>query len=177
MTDYDDNYDGIDVEIIQEPLLTDDGLVNPVAIAKIEAFCENMPDTHERMAGNAEWEAKRWIAWREVVGGLAYWGVRQIEPGCDTPYPPHFEKVIGFFAACSRPRFDNNGLAHLSLREVAKMLYDILTPEPMFQAWNDSEQLAGWLDLDALIRNVCTTIRDERRNEVSGELTVEPSGE
>jgi hypothetical protein len=31
----------------------------------------------------------------------------------------------------------------------------------MFRAWNDEEVIQGWIDLDALIQNVCSSIRHE----------------
>lgn len=32
-----------------------------------------------------------------------------------------------------------------------------------FNSWNDDKIISGWIDLGALIRNVCISIRDERR--------------
>jgi len=151
------------IEFIDEPLLTEDGLVNPVCIAKLEAAIENMPNISERTAGEPEWETPHWLSWRQILGALAHWAVRQIAPEDDTAMPPHFVEVLGFFAACTRPKFDKHGLAQMSLRDVAAMLYDVLMPEPLFLAWNDCEQLKGWMDLDALITNVCVSIRNELR--------------
>ena len=48
--------------------------------------------------------------------------------------------------------------------EIKKMLFDILEGTEQFDAWNTKECLGSdWLDLDALLHNVCISIRDERR--------------
>lgn len=151
------------IHMLTQPLTTEEGFLNEACLNELEAWITNLPNTHERLAGEPEWEEKHWLSWRQIVGGLAYWAVRQIEWPDTTPFPPKLESVIGFFAAVTRPRFDKQGLAQLSLIDVATMLYEVLTPEPMFQAWNDAKVLKGWLDLDALICNICITIRTEQR--------------
>jgi hypothetical protein len=153
-------------EIIDEPLLTDDGLLNPVCLAQLDAAIKNMPPTHERLAGDGEWNTPRWTFLREITGYLAHWAVRQI--GCErtydkTPFPPKLENVVGYLDACIRPRFDRQEMALLSLCDISRMLHEILMEEKFFLAWNDSTVLVNWLDLDALIHNVCVSIRNERR--------------
>jgi hypothetical protein len=149
-----------DFEFIDEPLMTDDGLLNPVCIAKLKAAIENMPPTYERLADDSEWNTPRYTSLREITGHLAHWAVRQVSD--KTPYPPGLENVIGFLDACIRSRF-NNEMALLSLCDINKLLHEVLMPKTFFQAWNDSKVLAGWLDLHALLHNVCISIRTERR--------------
>lgn len=153
-------------EIIDEPLLTDDGFINPVCMAQLDAAITAMPPTHERLAGEPEWSTPRWTFLREITGHLAHWAIRQI--GCNqshdkTPFPPKLENVIGYLDACIRSRFDQEEMARLSLCEINRLLHDILYEEKIVLSWNDVNVLPGWLDLDALFHNVCISIRNERR--------------
>jgi len=60
------------------------------------------------------------------------------------------------------------GFIELSLCDINRMLHDFLMDQDMsiFDGWN-TEEIMGkhWLDLDALLHNVCLTIRDERRDD------------
>jgi hypothetical protein len=150
-------------EFIDEPLLTDEGFVNPVYLAQLESAIMNMPNIYERTSGDPEWETKHYIYWRQITGGLAHWAIRNISTLDDTPFPPKLESVIGFLSTCIRPKFDKEGCTQLSLRDVAKLLYDTLMPEKIFLDWNDAKILPGWLDLDALVCGVCVGIRNEWR--------------
>lgn len=164
--------------ILEQPLLTEDGFINPACMNELESAIKNMPNTYERLAGDLEWSTPRWVFWRHIVGALAMWAVRQIpcetsnwetmknEP-LDAPvYPPGLEKIIGYVGTCIKPKFDSHGMAELSLCQINKMLHDILMDQgiSIFDGWNTPEVMGkGWLDLHALLHNVCLTIRDERR--------------
>ena len=156
--------EALGVTIYDEPLLTEDGFVNPVFEAGLGAAIEGAwADATARCEADPEWNTPRITYWREVTGYLALWAVRQVQHPDKTPFAPGMENVIGFLSACLRPRFDNLGYAKLSLCDIERMLIDVLWPEKLFQAWNSRDALPGWLDLYALLRNVCTSIRDERR--------------
>jgi len=150
--------------MLSQPLTTEDGFLNEACINELTAAILNMPPTYIRLAGDSEWNTPRITDWRQILGYFTCWAVRQIEPPDNTPYPPGLEKMIGYLAACTRNRFDSLGWADLSLCDINKMLHDILMPEAVFLAWNDAAVLSGWLDLDALLHNVCISIRDERRD-------------
>ena len=152
-----------DVPMLSQPLLTEEGFVNPACINELTAAINKIPPIHIRCANDPEWNTPRWTYWREITGAFAYWAVRQINEGDDTPFPPGLEKVVGFLSACIRRKFDKTGVAQVTLCEIGKWLFDILMSETIFLSWNDEKVLKGWLDLDALIGNVCVTIRDERR--------------
>ena len=96
-----------------------------------------------------------WTMWREVTGYFALWAVRQIEHPDTTPSPPGLESMIGYLSACTRSKFDKQGMAELSLCQIERMLEEILWSEKTFQSWNDREVPPGRLDLYALLRNVC----------------------
>lgn len=122
-----------------------------------------MPPTYERLASDNEWNTPRLVFLREITGYLAHWAIRQIDQSDQTPFPPGLEVAIGFVDRCLRPRFDTNEMAKLSLCDINKLLHETLMQEPFFLAWNDAKILKGWIDLHALLHNVCISIRDERR--------------
>ena len=152
-----------DIHMLTQPLLTEEGFVNEACINELESHIQNMPPDWERLADDPEWSTKIYLRWRDITGYLANWAIRNISDNDPTPYPPKLESVIGYLNACIRPKFDKLGYAHFTLCEINKMLHEILMPEQMFLDWNDSKIIKGWLDLDALIRNVCLSIRDEKR--------------
>ena len=156
--------------MLENPLLTEDGFLNEACWNELCSAIKNCPKLHDRCDNDIEWTKKRITAVREITGGLAYWAVRQI--GCCPPadegpiVPPNLEKVIGYLHTCIRPKFDKFGWAQLSLCDISKMIYGILYEQGIscFDEWNTKEVMGDyWLDLDALITNVCITIRDERR--------------
>jgi len=176
--------------VCEQPLTTEEGFINPAAINELTAAINNIPPTHERLAGDPEWSEKRWTHWRHIVGALAYWAIRNISDDYseknndgdwvnvfahDSPiYPPGLEKIIGYVGTCLRKKSDTEdvmgkfGFIELSLCDINRMLHDFLMDQDMsiFDGWN-TEEIMGkhWLDLDALLHNVCLTIRDERRDD------------
>lgn len=154
------------IEMLTQPLLTEEGFLNEACMNELSAFLNNMPRTYERCKDDPEWNTKRWLFWRDIVGALALWSIRNIGNDVNAPiHPPNLEKVLGFVGACLRPKFDKSGMAELSLCEINKMLFDILYDElDLFMRWNTEECMGKhWLDLDALLHNVCLSIRSERR--------------
>ncbi len=159
-----------DFEMLREPLLTEDGFVNPACLKEIESVLKNIPKTHERLSGNPEWATPVLTHYRAITAGLAYCAVSQFIDDEDRSSPPAFppglEKVIGFLHACIRKDFDKHGFAMMSLCDVSRMLYSVLYDQnvTLFDAWNTKECLGDhWLSLDALIHNVCLNIRTDRR--------------
>jgi hypothetical protein len=152
-----------DFHILSQPFLTEEGFVNPACMQELDAAIRNIPPTHERLAGDPEWSTPRVTYFREITGYLANWAVRQIGEKDSTPFPPGLEKVIGYLSACIRPKFDECGYTEMSLCDVSRMLHEILMEDKTFVSWNDENVLKGWLDLDALVHNVCLSIREERR--------------
>ena len=152
------------IPIYEEPMFTEEGFVNPVFEAGFASAIEDAwADATRRCELDPEWNTPRWTHWREVVGYFTHWAVRQIECHDKTPFPPGLEKMIGYLSACIRPQFDKQTMALLSLVDIERMLMEVLWPMETFQSWNDREVLPGWLDLHALLRNVCCSIRNERR--------------
>ena len=120
-----------------------------------------MPSTYERLKDDPEWNTKGWVFCRHIVGYFTMWAIRNLTG--EKPFPPGLENMTGYLYVCIRPKFDNLGMAELSLCDINKMLHDTLMEEPIFKSWNDEKVLKEWLDLDALLHNVCLSIRDERR--------------
>ena len=171
-------------DIIREPILTEEGLVNPVCIAEIEAAIGSIPPDYQRLDGDAEWTEKRFTTRKEIVGAFAMWACRQSPYGC----PTGLETVCKYLNECLKTECEWNSVempwASLSLCDINKMLHDILYEKgvKVFDAWN--ECVAGktpnisftsrygianydpdkdFIDLDALLHNVSITIRNERR--------------
>ena len=114
------------------------------------------------MRNDSEWNVTSFTNYKAIVGYFAMWGVRQLEV---SHAPPDFESVVRYLSESLRSHvaFDDQGWSNLTLNDIEKILRDILWGYGLFMAWNDHETLADWLDLDALIRNVCVSIRDENR--------------
>lgn len=173
-----------DIPMLPEPMFTEEGFENPNFMPALTAAINNMPESYERLANEPEWNTPRWTNYRDVVGALAQWAIRNI-PDDDRdddlnvimldspPFPPDLEKVLGYVSACLKPQFMKLntcdplvGCAKVSLCDINHMLHEILTIEEFapFMAWNTEEAMGkGWLDLSALLHNTCLTIRDERR--------------
>jgi len=182
MAKHDDIFD--DIEMIPEPMFTDEGFDNPNFMPALNAAIKNMPETYERLANDPEWNTPHWTNYREVVCAMAQWSIRNISddgrdddlnviPLDSPPFPPDFEKVLGYVSACLKKQFMKLntcdplvGCAEVSLCDINRTLHEILTIEEFapFMAWNTKETMGdAWLDLSALLHNVCVTIRDERR--------------
>lgn len=174
-----------DIPMLPEPMLTEDGFENPNFMPAFKAMLDNMPESYERLANKPEWNTKRWTFYREIVGALAQWAIRNIsDDGRDDdlnvimldppPFPPDFEKVLGYVSSCLKRQFMKlntcdlwYGMAEVSLCDINRMLHEILTIEEfkLFMDWNTKETMGdAWLDLSALLHNVCLTIRNERRD-------------
>ena len=170
-----------DIKFLKEPLVTDDGLLNPVCMAELGEVIESMPKTWQRLSDNSEWTEKRWVFRSEIVGALAMWACRQSPYGC----PDGLENVCKYLNACLKQSkiFNQDDMAELSLCDINKLLHEILYEQGVkdFDAWNRckvgknpeisfSSRYDGkkdpdhdFIDLDALLHNVSLTIRDERR--------------
>jgi len=146
---------------------------------ELSAVIKNMPETYDRLSGDPEWNTPRITRWRNIVAGLSTWAIRNImddrndEDGkmvfMNSPvFPPGLENVLGYLGTCLRKDkiFDELGYAKLSLCQINKMLHDILMEDgSIFVSWNTEETMGkAWLDLSALLHNVCLSIRDERRD-------------
>lgn len=183
------------IEMLSQPLLTEEGALNPACMNELSAAMSAMGKTHERLASDAEWstQEKQWTFANDIVGAFAMWACRQ------SPYgvPDGLESVCKYLNACllkSIP-WDVNGLKELSLCDVNKILYEILHDQGVseFDAWNrfkkgdtpeinfvsafggPSDPNRDFIDLDALLHNVCLTIRDERRKNKAFDEAFEKS--
>ena len=159
------------MEYLTQPLLTEEGFLNEACLNEMEAWINNFPKTYERtdLLNDTEWSVKRVTEVKEITGYFALWATRQGDhPGC----PPNLEKLITYLDKCLRTDFikadtskwGQMGYGNFSLCEINKMLWNILGDLSIFHEWNTKECLGdNWLDLNALLLNVCVSIRDERR--------------
>lgn len=169
-------------EVISQPLLDSDGRLNPACI-------NELPPTYLRLQDNDEWNTPEWTFWREIVGFLAQWACRQSPYGC----PDNLESVCKYLAACLKrdKRFDTLGMGKVNLCEINQLLHEILLDVPEFLAWNRCKKCKtpeiqfvtaydgsrdpdyDFIDLDALMHNVCVSIRDERRQHKADDAAFE----
>ena len=168
-------------DIIQEPLVTKEGYLNPAAMNELEAAISGLPTTHERLSGDSEWNKKHYIHIPQIVGSLAKWACRQ------SPYyvPDGLENVCKYFSACLKTEkaFNKDGWGHLSFNEISKLCHDILMDAGVkeFDNWNERKNKRegtgycsvfdqptaddDFIDLHALLHNICLDFRDEIRKD------------
>lgn len=163
------------IEMLTQPLLTEDGFLNESCIKELHSVLNNMPETHERLADDPEWNTKYWTTDTDILKYLA---------GCSVElfsgYPPNLDSVINFTRACMRhTKFmdkcdtdDRFRIAQLSLCEINKMLWDMLGDISYFLDWNDSKKHKHWISLSALLHNVCIDIRNDRRHSRSFDMML-----
>ena len=167
--------------MLSQPLLTEEGFLNQACINELNKALTNMPKTYNRLKDDIEWNSKKWIFKDNITGAFAKWAIGQSPYAC----PDNLEKVVNYLDACLEREidWDRNGMAELSLCDINKLLYDILYEQGIiyFDDWNKTKK--DWrktefnsireakekdpdydfIDLDALLRNVCLDIRTERR--------------
>lgn len=170
-----------EIEMLSQPFLTEDGAINPACMNELSAAIGAMGRTHERLRDDPEWAEQCWTFPKDITGAFAMWACRQSPYGA----PDGLEEVCKYLHAClvrSVP-WDANQMAKLSLSDINKLLYEILYEQGVekFDAWNrckvgETPEMAftsrfygkpdpdhDFIDLDALLHNVCLTIRAERR--------------
>ena len=169
-----------DIEMLSQPLLTEEGFVNEACLNELNKAIQNAPKSYERLDGDSEWSVKRWTFKKDITGALAKYAISQSSYSC----PDNLEDVIKYLDACLEKEVDweKFGMAELSLCDISKLLYDILYEQRItyFDNWNKSKKgnveiqfvsrYSGpenpdysFIDLDALLHNVCLDIRLERR--------------
>lgn len=168
-----------DIEMLSQPLLTEEGFINEACMNELKASINNIPKPYERNDGDSEWTEKRWTFKDHITRGLAKYAISQSPYSC----PDNLEKVIRYLDACLEKEVDwgSHGMAELSLCDISKLLYDILYEQGFtyFDDWNKSKKGKtdmqfvsrdssidpdyDFIDLDALLGNVCLDIRMERR--------------
>lgn len=154
----------LDIDMLSQPLLTEEGFINEACINELTAAINNIPPAHERLKDDLEWSTKRWTNLRDITGSLAFSAIYNIDNYVDeSAVPPKLETAICLVHSYIRKHFDDREMAELSLCDIARMLHDIIHTEEVFLRWNDEKYLKGWLDLDALILSVCNLIRTDRR--------------
>jgi len=147
-----------DVEMLEQPLLTDEGFINEACLNELAAAINNMPKSYDRLAGCPEWTTPHWVFAPDITGQFARWAVKQSPDAC----PVGLERVVSFLKAALEHTFsfDTAGMCQLTLCQINKALYDILYEQGIsdFDKWNQGE---GFIDLDALLHNTCVGLRDD----------------
>jgi hypothetical protein len=172
-----------DPEMISQPLLTEGGAINSACVNELEAVIGAMKPTHIRLSGDEEWNNRKdqWTFRKDIVGAFAMWACRQ------SPYgvPEGMENVCKYlFAALkSCAEWGPHDMVEASLCDINRWLHEILMDQGVteFDAWNrcrvgetpeiqftsafdgPTDPDREFIDLHALLHNVCLTIREERR--------------
>ena len=159
------------IEMLTQPLLTAEGLVNPACMNELENAILQIPPIHERCADDPEWQLKAWVGCGEICGQFARWVIVQA-CGC----PPELHLVVNYLMACidRDSRFQSWGddigkFAELTLCDVGLLLHETLESMTIFTAWDMPDVMGPlglqWIDIDALFGNVCIGIRNTRRHD------------
>ena len=171
-----------EIEMLSQPLLTEDGALNPACMNELGAAISGMEKTFTRCADDPEWAEPQWTLRDEIVGYFAMWACRQ------SPYgvPDGLEDVCKYLYASLGSVAEWIGgdceMTKCSLCDVNRWLHEILYEQGVkqFDAWNVAKvghtpdiqfTCAGdsihpdrnFIDLDVLFHNVSLGIRDERR--------------
>lgn len=168
------------MEFLTQPLLTEEGFVNEACIDELKSVIKNSSKPYEKWKNDDEWNEKVGIFRQHITSYLAKWAIRQSPYVC----PDGLCEVVCYLDVCLKKEveWDHNDYADLSLNKINELLYSILYEQgfSIFDSWNkpkkggveivfSSRYSSGpdpdydFIDLDALLRNVCIDIRDERR--------------
>lgn len=156
------------VHMLTQPLLTDEGFVNEACMNELSAAIKSMPESYDRLAGDPEWTTPHPVVCEDLVGLLASWAISQMQR-----VPPDLEKVCNYLHAClKRDPFTEvvmgYRMTNLSLCDVNRILWRHLEGLEAFDAWNEEAKVgANWIDLSALLHNVCISIRNNWRHSLA----------
>lgn len=157
-----------DIEMLSQPMMTEEGFINPACMNELQAWLDNTPAVHDdetRAKNDPEWNTPIWLFVHDITGYFACWAVRQLK---HTAHPPNLEKLIGYLYACLQLEWEKlnaeHGMVQLTLCDVSRLLHSILMKDATFNEWNTQEGMGDdWLDLHAILCNVCISIRNEKR--------------
>ncbi len=167
-----------DIEMLDQPLLTDEGFLNEACMKELAGAIASMPETYDRLKDDPEWSTPWGTTCTGVLEAFAH---SSIGAFCGQ-IPPDFYVVFLFLRACLVrdyfPECSSDDIdfrwREMSLCEINKALWDILGELAAFRTWNDSEVLPEtWVSTSALLHNVCNEIRWGRRRDVAFELRFE----
>ena len=175
------------MHLLSQPLLTEEGFVNPACMNELENVIMNMSETYDRLKDDPEWgEQLGWTFISNITGSLARWAVNQ----SSYSWPDDLDVVIKYLHECLAVELeklpddlkhqdrDLSGMYNITLCEINKLLHDILDDDPYVMAWNEPKVSSGpgyekrhecphpdfgFIDLSALFRNVCLDFRNDRR--------------
>jgi len=168
-----------EIQMLTQPLMTEEGFLNEACMNELAAAINNMPESYERLADKPEWSIPAWVSVNEIVGLLANWAIRQA-----VGVPPKLVDVVGFVHAAIDldERFTSWGddigkFAQLSLCDVNRLLWEILGDLQPFNDWNDANIMGDmglqWIDLSAVLHNVCISLRNQRRHDAAFDAEFE----
>jgi len=176
-----EDFEEYDFEIIDEPLVTEDGFLNEVAYKQMVNRIKNIEPAYERLKNNQEWSKKELTDKKQILSNFGKCAIRLSLYSI----PSHLEEIICYLDKCLEKdiSWDKDKYTYLSLCNINKLLYNILYEKNIsyFDEWNEPKK--DWrksdfetfqeacetdidydyISLDALLHNVCLEIREERR--------------
>ena len=64
-----------DIEMLSQPLLTEEGFVNEACLNELNKAIKNSPKSYDRLDDNSEWMDKRWTFKDHITSGLAKYAI------------------------------------------------------------------------------------------------------
>lgn len=154
------------IEMLNEPLIKD-GEINPECMVELEEKIRKIGKTYKRLENDPEWTIEWPVSLNEILGNFAK---SAISCGGNT-YPKNLENLTEHLRERIKEEIDPvlvDGsiiIYKLSICEINELMWKILGNIPHFQAWNTKEVMGGdWIDLDAVLHNICIDIRNDRRH-------------
>jgi len=167
------------ISTITEPVLLDDGELNPDFEQSLSDAIENMPETYIRLSGDSEWNTTKdnWTFTGDIVSYFAQCAVSF------SPYtaPDNLVGVLEQVELIFKPLEDSGGMFEISLCTVNELLHEHIIPLQQVQEWNvpknGDHRVAqfssrysskpdpddDFIDLSALAHGVCLALRQTRR--------------
>ena len=169
------------IEMLSQPLTTEDGFLNPASVNELENYIRNMPRLRPDLRSDLEWTMRTWTCASDIVRHFSGWVTAGMlmPPDADGCYPPSLDSVVLVLRACIRrwerfEVFSGVCMGEVSLCELHDWLWETLEDLDAFNAWNDVDKVGpSWIDLCALVTNVCLSIEKDRRHDHAFNLKFE----
>lgn len=172
-----------DIEMLPEPLFTEDGFINEAGFKGLENAINNIPPAYERLKDDIEWSTTSIWGYHDLVGAFCCGAIQCLAATKRTDHvppclPPNLEKIANFLGACLLKDVDEFGFVRWSLCDINRKFHEILlddSPLGLFMEWNNKDGILGedWLDLHAVLQNVCIILRAQLRDDANSGLFSE----
>lgn len=158
-----------EMQMLSQPLLTDEGLLNEACLNEMSAAINNMPAQSVRLASEPEYQIRAIMTEDDLIGAIAGVTVPMYSRRGYIGLPPGLHEVIGYAAARFRREceiIEGMNYRYITLIELAEFMEDVARECEQVKAWNDcgNHPEGDFIDLGAWSRNVVIRIREMRRH-------------